>query len=135
MYRKFPMLAGLAVALMVAGCGSSDLMRVTGKVLKDGQPFTVAEGQWLQVHLFPIEAGAANPNIYLANIDKDGSFEFPGGEGQGVPKGKYKVTAKLVTYKDRDTDLLKKRFNEENSKIIADANGSTSVTLDLSDAK
>ncbi len=133
MNRPIWPLAVLAAVTLVSGCGSSDAVRVTGKVIKDGQPYPVAAGQWLQ--LFPVEADSEKTGIYLANLDKDGFFEFPGKEGNGVPPGKYKLTAKLVTYKNRDKDLLNSTFNELNTQVVRDVTGPTSITLDLSTAK
>ncbi len=134
MNRRIWPLVVLAVAVLAPGCGSSNVARVSGNVLKDGKPFPVAEGQWLQIHLVPVDADPGKQEIYLANLDKDGSFQFPGKEGNGVPLGKYKVTARLVTYKDRDTDLLRSQFSDVNSQVVKEVTGSTSVDLDLSAA-
>ncbi len=128
-------LVALAAALLVPGCGSSNAARVTGTVVKDGKPFPVAEGQWLQIHLVPVDADPTKSETYLANLAKDGTFDFPGKEGSGVPPGKYKVTARLVTYKNRDKDLLNDVFSETNSQVVKEVTGSTSITLDLSAAK
>ncbi|MFH1300846.1 MAG: hypothetical protein ABIK07_07265 [Planctomycetota bacterium] len=89
-----PTACGIACTLLlfVSGCGQGadapQLVSVTGKVLKNGDPVTAGA-----INFYP-----ANSNDYTKDkpsslLQTDGSFmmkTYPFGEG--VPPGKYKVT-------------------------------------------
>lgn len=76
-----------AAALAAAGCGGGGV-KVDGKVVKDGAPYTLGEGEGISINLTPESGGTA----VGGQVDKDGSFKISGLEGAGVPNGKYKVS-------------------------------------------
>jgi hypothetical protein len=126
--------AALAAALTaLSGCGSSDSVRVGGSLVKGGTPLKVEEGQWVQLMLLP-ENAASSGEWFPANINPDGTFDVPGKEGQGIPRGKYRVSVKLVTYKDRNHDLLKGVFGRETSPVVVEIDSSKNLTVDLAAA-
>jgi hypothetical protein len=131
MGRKF--LVGV-VALMASGCGSSDAVRVSGTLVRDGKPVVVEEGQWVQMLFYEVDPKVAGES-FPANVGPDGSFDLPGKEGSGIPVGKYKVVIRWVTHKDRTTDALKDAFTLEKSPIVVEIQGSRNLTIDLSAAK
>jgi predicted small lipoprotein YifL len=101
-----------------AGCGTKGpkLLKAKGKVVKGGEDFTpdTAEGEGLQVCFIPIAADSSPPkNWYAAQVDQStGYFVASGGEGKGMPKGKYRV---MVELKKNRKDLLGGKFDALNS--------------------
>src|SRR5262249_27811671 len=88
---------------MLIGCGSSNTIWVTGKLLKGGSPFTPPEGRSNQVVLIAMDvkddAGktVGNNEPYAAVVNPaDATFEVPGPEGRGIPPGKYRISVTQV---------------------------------------
>jgi hypothetical protein len=82
----------LLVLTLLTGCGGGEpaprLVRVTGKVLKDGKPLTAGS-----IIFHPAAANSYTKDNPSSLLQLDGSFTmktFPFGEG--VSPGKYKVT-------------------------------------------
>src|ERR1017187_5818760 len=117
------MLGGFLLAL--AACGESGPPKTVIKgVISDGGkviPVKVNEsksGQWLRVWL---KDATGKGDIYEANIKfEDGTFSIAGGDGRGVPAGKYKVFVEWNEKFPMGKDLLKGNFGEANSKIVRD---------------
>ena len=89
--RSLTLFAALASAVL-AGCGSSNLVRVTGQVLENGQEYRLAEGETIQIDFST--ADNAYPPLSLGTFaKKDGSFvvDLNDGTGRGLPPGKYKI--------------------------------------------
>lgn len=74
---------GCAILLLLAGCGSSNLVSVTGEVTVDGKPLTSG--------VVTFHPKAAGP-VGVANIQSDGSFTAKTGNATGIPPGDYVVT-------------------------------------------
>jgi hypothetical protein len=76
------------VLLPGAGCGSATpgLVNVSGKVTVDGQP---AEGAVLLFH----PEGAPQGPVSSAVAQADGTFKMVTDGNQGIPEGRYRVTA------------------------------------------
>jgi hypothetical protein len=149
-------LAVLAPILACTGCGSSNAIPVTGKLLKGGVPYTPPEGQKLAITLYAMDVKDAQGKSLRGNEPfqamfnpKDSTFSVPGPEGYGVPAGKYRIavsqTLKGDALKreevaarknrkavvDRDTDMLKNQFSAENSPIVRVVEASGNLTIDL----
>lgn len=104
--------------LTLSGCGGSpELLRATGKILKDGETFIPEDDENLQVCFIPISDDGTPPrNWYAAEVDQtQGTFYAAGGEKKGMPPGKYRVMVELK--KDRK-DLFKGKFDALNSPFV-----------------
>ncbi len=155
----------LAAALMIpfaaaSGCGSSDAVWVTGKLVKGGGVYSPPAGQTVTVTFLSMggtdAAGKSSQggDPYQAQYDPtSGTFEVPGPDGRGIPPGKYRVAvtqklereafdAEKAKIKDRartvrftrDADMLENRFGLSTSPIIVEVNGSEEVVVDLDSA-
>jgi hypothetical protein len=116
--------------LTASGCGSSDTVRVSGTLVKSGNPIHLEEDHWVQMSLVPMDS-ASTGEWFPANVEKDGSFDVPGKEGNGIPPGKYRVAVTWVTHTDRNHDLLHGALRRDTSPIIREITGSGSLTIDL----
>jgi hypothetical protein len=153
MRRIIPVLALLVAHLPLAGCGSSETIRVTGKLLKGGAAYAAPEGQRLGVTFYAIgvadgtgkDAGRGEPFAAQFN-PSDSTFSVPGPEGRGIPPGKYRVSVvqkltrdalekatptKRTVVVDREKDYLNGRFGPENSPIVRELKSSCDVAIDL----
>jgi hypothetical protein len=114
----------------VAGCGSG-LLTTRGRVLKGGAPFKPGPGQFVRVTFVPVLApGKRAEDYYVAEYNaEDGTFQVAGKDRKGMPPGKYRVAVELD--KSR-ADLLKGRFNADNSPFVYDVDSSTpEIVIDL----
>jgi hypothetical protein len=138
--RLWPALAP-ALLVFFAGCGG-DNVRVNGTLQRGGAPLTTAPGDRVVLTFYPttVAKGADGKptgiEYYTANVQSDGSFEFPGREGKGIPKGKYRVVVALYSNnvknrKDREKDQLQGAFNEETSPVYQEVTRPGSLTIDL----
>src|SRR5207249_3620602 len=106
-------------------CGESGPPKtvIKGKISDANKvlPVKVSEnksGQLLRIWLKEASASKAGES-YNARINlEDGTFIIEGGDGRGVPAGKYKVFVEWNEKFPMGKDLLKDKFNEANSKII-----------------
>jgi hypothetical protein len=138
-----------------AGCGSSNTVRVTGKLLKGGTPYVAPSDQRISLTFVAMDVkdDSAKTSLagepFLADLDPaTGTFTVPGKEGKGIPPGKYRVavTQKMTREAfdaanpqpkkgtkrvDRETDMLGDRFGLDKSPIVREVVGSTSLTIDL----
>jgi hypothetical protein len=122
---------------VVVGCGDSGPPKTVIKgVLSDGGkviPVKVTEsksGQWLRLWL---RDASGKGDVYDANIKfDDGTFVIAGGDGRGVPAGKYKVFVQWNEKYPMGKDLLNDKFSETNSKIIRDLPGDGVLNIDVS---
>jgi hypothetical protein len=77
---------GLFVVICtVTGCGSGGV-DVDGKVVKDGNPYSLAEGEAINITL---QGDTASGN---ATVEKDGHFVAKKSDGKPLPPGTYKVS-------------------------------------------
>ena len=117
-------MAILVVAYSPSGCGVSKgpkLLQAKGQVVKDGEDFIpdADEGEGLQVCFIPIAPDLSPPkNWYAAKVDQStGHFVASGGEGKGMPKGKYRV---MVELRKNRKDVLGGKFDALNSPYVFD---------------
>jgi hypothetical protein len=145
-------------ALAMAGCGSSQAIRVQGKLTKGGAKYSVPADQRLNLTFYSMEpfkdekrtilAGEAYMAVYQS---EDGTFTVSGPDGRGIPPGKYRVsltqqlTREAVDKKnenlkrnqkifERDTDMLQGRYSE-GSPIVVEIKDSSEVAIDLDNPK
>jgi len=77
-------------AFLCAGCGTKGV-KVEGKIVKDGQAYTVPQGESLSLS-FNGKGPNGEDRTYPATVTgSDGTFVANGVEGKGVPPGKYQV--------------------------------------------
>lgn len=91
-FRQLPLFAGLAAALSLIGCGSSEprvpVVSVTGKISFQGQ---VPAGA--QVVLHPVATAAESNVVPSATVKEDGTFAISAyDQGDGAPPGEYVAT-------------------------------------------
>jgi hypothetical protein len=116
-YRR--LLVAACVAVLLAGCGGGRGIKVEGKVLRDGKPYTPQQG--LKLNLSLNGTGSGNQaTTYPATVADDGSFVVDGPKGAGVPPGKYTINANL-TPEGTDPDSLSKA--QKASAALAAING------------
>jgi hypothetical protein len=142
------------LVLAIAGCGSSNLIWVQGKLTKGGEKYVVPSDQTLHITLYSMEpfkdgertipVGEGYMAVYKS---EDGTFTVAGSEHLGIPPGKYRVsltqelTREAVDKKnanlkknqkifDRDTDMLKGQYGQ-NSPIVREIKDSTELVIDL----
>jgi hypothetical protein len=89
-------LLGILVIFSVAvgGCGSNDgKLNARGRLMKGGAPLATGDADDLRVIFYALTPdGTTGKNSYLAAVDgKDGTFKVIGGDGKGLPPGKYRV--------------------------------------------
>jgi hypothetical protein len=105
-----PNLAVVLIALLcpaLAGCGGN-LVRVTGQVVQDGEPYRLADGETIQID-FSTADGGYPPLALAAFVKKDGTFavDMNDGSGKGLPPGRYKIRL------DREGTSLKKKPSDK----------------------
>jgi hypothetical protein len=122
-------LVALFVCLLGSGCGPK-MVKPSGKILKDGQPFTLSPKGMFGVALIPADEKEGKEG-YPATTKPDGTFEVTGKEGKGVPAGKYRFS---VTAADPypSKDLLLGHFQGAKSPLVQDVTSSdTPITIDV----
>jgi hypothetical protein len=121
------------VAVAASGCGSSDMVRVTGQLVKDGKPYT-AKLEGNEPETFAVDfVGTVNGSRYLfpANITAGGEFRVDGTEGQGIPRGKYRITVLHSGFLGAGGDRLQTRFASEKTPLVVDVTDNAHYTIDL----
>src|SRR5438067_2358897 len=103
---------------MVVGCSRGDgKLKVTGTVLKGGAPLKVPEEEYVRVTFFPVTPDGGPPkNTYAADFNRgSGTFRATGGDGKGIPPGKYRVA---VEHLKNGGDALKGAFDGDRSPFV-----------------
>lgn len=92
------------VSVLLVGCGGGvKRVVVTGKVVDGGKPLALTGPEYqegaaaVEVAFYPddpalTEILAKTPVSLSARVKPDGTFALGGGDGKGIPVGKYKVT-------------------------------------------
>jgi hypothetical protein len=144
---------GLALLVAAPGCGSSDRIRVSGKVVRGGAAVACPPDRMLGITLIAIDVkdnegrGVAAGEPYPAEVNPaDSTFVVPGPDGSGILPGRYRValiqkpTAAAVLAAQekagkkktirRDTDFFKNQFSAANSPIVRDLGASCDLLID-----
>jgi hypothetical protein len=123
--------AGLA-ALFLAGCGGNTV-RVTGRLVKDGQPFTVrltgAEPDTLAVDFHGTADGAKV--AFAATVAEDGTFTVPGAERKGIPRGQYRIAVLHSGFLGAGGDRFKTRYASDKTPLAVEITENATLTIDL----
>jgi hypothetical protein len=145
---------GLALAAAVPGCGSSDHIRVSGKVVRGGAAFACPSDRMLGITLIAMDVkdkegkAVAAGEPYPAEVNPaDSTFVVPGPDRSGILPGRYRValiqkpTAAAVLAAQekagkkktirRDTDFFKNQFSPANSPIVRELGASCELIIDL----
>lgn len=128
MYQHFVAFCCLCVC---CGCGGgSGKLKVAGKIVKGGAAFAVPEEEYVRVTFFPVTDGGPPKNTYAATYNgKDGSFVATGGDGLGIPPGKYRIA---VEHEKKGGDAFKGAFDGDRSPFTFDIGRATkSLVIDL----
>lgn len=133
-------LAILLVLVHAAGCSPGKIAApavqpIKGRVVKDGKPLTVAEGERLMVTFFP-EDKALPPGLnFTATVQSDGTFEVSGAQGGGIPEGKYRIAIALIgvdpKVKGKPSDKLLDVFSPATTPFVQDVSWSEEIVLDV----
>jgi hypothetical protein len=156
MIRSFRVATGcvaLCVAsLLVSGCGNKSGItgKLTGKIVDKGQPYQPkqsgarlmpGEESLATIIFYPISADNQTvmadenepmPGGVQGTVRADGTFEIHFGKNFLSP-GKHRIVIKHMD-PHTDSDLLKGKFNERNSKINRDIKAGDNITIDISSA-
>jgi hypothetical protein len=120
------LLAGLCLA--GTGCGGgSNISSISGKIVKDGQPFKLSEKGVFTITFLPDGGG----NGFGPDWKPDGTFVLYGPERKGVPPGKYKVAVEAYDPYP-GPDLLKGEFKQAKTPIVKELSGNTPIEIDVS---
>jgi hypothetical protein len=124
----------LVAALLATGCGgSSDIVRVTGQLVKDGKPYG-ANLSGKEPETFSVDfVGTVKerPYRFPATVSADGSFRVGGAEGYGIPRGQYKITVLHSGFLGAGGDRFQARYAEEKTPLVVDVTQTTRLTIDL----
>lgn len=97
--RSLVLILLVALALACFGCGNSNAIKVTGKLLQAGQPYVPPAGQRVVVTLYVVDVKDASGKRIPAQEPfrgyydpKDGTFVVPGPDGHGIPPGQYRIS-------------------------------------------
>jgi hypothetical protein len=156
--RGFVLVAFTALPLACFGCGQSNSIKVSGKLLQAGKPYVPPAGQRVVVTLHVLDAkdaaGKAIPDQepFQAYYDpNDGKFVVPGPGGDGIPPGKYRISIfqgltregegkfgkeqkrrpRNAPRIDRETDFFKDMFAPATSPIVREITPGVELIVDL----
>ncbi len=115
----------LAVAILIAGCGKSRTVKVTGKVSRSGKPIELSKTGSILVTLVPDVPDGTDFTTRPAQAKADGSFEV-----SDVVPGTYRIAVEVHDPSPRK-DLLKGAFSVKKSKIRREIDGKSPVEIDL----
>jgi hypothetical protein len=121
----------VVVALLVCGCGGGDgRIKARGRIVKNGKPFQLGEGEGLRIVFYPPEASGTTYDSYVAVFDKsNGTFRVTGKDGKGLPPGKYRVSLEHVKEKK---DLFNGAYSGKHTPFVGEVSGSSSeIVIDL----
>jgi hypothetical protein len=121
-----------AAALFAAGCGG-DTVRVSGRLVKDGKPYTAMldgnEPETFSVDFVGTVNGAKM--LFPATIKSDGTFTVGGSNKAGIPRGEYRITVLHSGFLGAGGDRLKTRFAADKTPLVVEITENTSLTIDL----
>jgi hypothetical protein len=156
--RSLALIVPVALALACSGCGNSNAIKVSGKLLQAGQPYVPPAGQRVVVTLYVVDAkdasgkGISAQEPFQAYYDpKDGTFVVPGPDGYGIPPGKYRIsifqgltregegkahkehkgTSRKASVINREMDFLEGLFGPTTSPIVREVTQGAELIVDL----
>jgi hypothetical protein len=132
--RILYVVSSLFLGLLLSGCGSGK-MHVKGRILKNGEPYLPAQGEVIRVMFVPISDGTERgTDFYAALVNPaDGTFRVAGSDGQGIPRGKYRIA---IEHLRKKTDLLKGEFDPEHSPLVREIRrAADEVVIDVAKPK
>src|SRR2546423_1219993 len=90
----------------------------TGRVVKGGQPYTVAADDYVRVTFYQLTPEATGKNSYAATFNNaHGSFRVVGPDGRGTSPARYQVG---VEHERNRSDLFKGAYNADDTPFIFD---------------
>jgi hypothetical protein len=106
----------------IAGCGGDARLNAKGRVLRDGQPFTVPADDHVRVTFYQLTPeGTTGKNSYAAAFNNaDGTFTAVGPDGRGIPPGKYRV---CVEHLHKRNDMFRGAYNTDTTPFVFDIGG------------
>jgi len=125
----------LLMPLLSLGCGGSSLIKAKGHITKGGQPYVAEEGQGLRIFFVPLEpaSGSRHDSFAAEYHPDDGTFQVLGKDGNGLPRGKYRVSLQLMKSKE---DLLAGKLLGKQSPFTCEVTGAgDDLVIDLDQAK
>jgi hypothetical protein len=131
-----PVLLLACAALLFVGCGVP-AVKVDGKLVKDGKPFTPPTGQTLALSFVGKGAGGEDATFAATINTTDGSYQVNGPTGAGIPPGTYKVRISTSVESTDPASLnkmetLNGQFAVVNQKeCVIEAGGAKTITIDL----
>jgi hypothetical protein len=120
---------GLLLALcLLSGCGGKS--KVSGKVVKGGQPFTLSD-KGVFVISFVAENDKEGAKPYATETKPDGTFVIVGRDGKGIAAGKYKVSVEAFDPYGgpNSTDKLGGKYTKANAIPVEVGKGD--IVLDV----
>jgi len=129
------LLTSLALVLLISGCGGSGKLQTRGRLLKNGAPYLLPEGDIVRVMFVPIPEGKEKvTDFHMADFNpEDGTFQAAGKDLKGVPPGKYRIA---IEHLHRRADIFKGAFDAERSPFVHDVNRSTEeIVIELAKTK
>jgi len=105
------------LSVLLTGCSRTNKINAMGRVVNGGEPFTMPEDEYLRITFHPVVGPSERElNQYVARFDRQtGSFTVVGGDGRGLPPGKYQVT---LTHEKKRKDLFKGAFDGDKSPFV-----------------
>ncbi|HEX4614163.1 MAG TPA: hypothetical protein VH092_38630 [Urbifossiella sp.] len=102
------------MAVAAVGCGGGDDgVKVSGQVVKNGAPYTLADGEAITINL----TSADGKTTCTTSAQNDGAFSVQKPSGGPVPAGKYKVS---YTFNQSSAPGAKKTFTKTVTKNADD---------------
>ncbi len=151
-YKALSSLLVVIVCLVAAGCGGGvKRVTVTGKIVDGGAPLNLTGRDYqegaasVEVRFYPADEALSNlvaslPISLSTTAKLDGTFVIDGGDGKGIPVGKYKV---VLTNRNSMVDRTKPqaggaqgdawggRFSQEKTPFTFDIQDAQEVVLDV----
>jgi hypothetical protein len=123
----------LVVAAIAAGCGSGNMIKVKGRLVKGGQPYIVNEKEGLRIFFEPEDAAGKANETYSAQYDRaDGTFHVTGKGGAGMPPGNYRILLELRLNRE---DQFKGAFGKNSPLTCTIDSSNRDIVIDLDQKK